>query len=292
MVVSQLIGGLGNQMFQYAAGRALSLERNTSFLLDISQFDSYTRHQGFELARIFTLSTPIATNKDVRSVLGWQSSHNVRRIISRPFMSSFRRETFVVEPHFHFWPGVDTIPPVVYMQGYWQSPRYFQRHMATIRKDFEFKFPLTGRNIEVAAQISQTNAVSLHVRRGDYLSNKKTANLHGLCSIDYYREAIKNIGDQIESPIFFVFSDDMDWVRKNLEIEFPCYFVDHNQGLDSFNDMRLMSLCRHNIIANSSFSWWGAWLNANQNKLVVGPKKWFAISTDTSDLIPETWTLL
>ena len=292
MIISRIIGGLGNQMFQYAVGRALSLERNMPFLVDVSQFENYDRHQGFELARIFNCSPQIATKNDVRGVLGSQSFSIIKKIVSRPFMTSLRRQEFVLEPHFHFWRGVDTTPSVCYLQGYWQSQRYYEKHLPAIREDFTFKLPLMGKNVDLAAHISQENAVSLHVRRGDYLSNKKTTALHGLCSIDYYREAIQNISSKIENPVFFIFSDDIAWVKKNLKMEFACHYVDHNQGIESFNDMRLMSLCRHNIIANSSFSWWGAWLNPNQNKLVIAPKKWFAISINTEDLLPDGWISL
>ena len=292
MIISRIIGGLGNQMFQYAIGRALSIERNMSLLLDVSSFDKYNRHQGFELTRVFNCSPQIATNNDVRRVLGLQSSHVFKRILSQALMSPFRRQELVLEPHYHFWQGAGTVPSTCYLQGYWQSEKYFERYRTAIQEDFAFKLPFVGKNVELAARISQTNSVSLHVRRGDYLSDKKATALHGLCSIDYYREATESIGIKIDAPTFFIFSDDIDWVKKNLKIRFPCQYVDHNQGLDSFNDMHLMSLCHHNIIANSSFSWWAAWLNANECKLVLAPKKWFSIPINTSDLIPDTWTLL
>lgn len=279
-------------MFQYAAGRALSLERQTPLLLDVSGFNTYSRHQGFELKRIFNCSPRIATKNDVRTVLGWQSSPVFKKIVSRPFMKSFRREELVLEPHFHFWQEVGATASVCYLQGYWQSQRYFEKHLAVIRDDFKFKLPLKDKNVELAARITQVNAVSLHVRRGDYLSNKKATDFHGLCSIDYYGDAIKNISSKIINPVFFIFSDDIAWVRENLPMEFPCHYVDHNQGIESFNDMHLMSLCCHNIIANSSFSWWGAWLNTNQDKIVIAPKKWFANSINTKDLLPDGWISL
>ncbi len=279
-------------MFQYAAGRALSLARGVPFSLDVSAFEEYTRHQGFELGRVFSCSPKIATQADVRDVIGWQSYPVLKKIISRRFMAPLRRKEFVLEPHFNFWRGICAIPLPSYIQGYWQSEKYFEKYATELRRDFTFKLPLTGRNAEFAAKISQTNAVSIHVRRGDYVSNRKAAKLHGLCSIDYYRGAIKNVVARIESPTFFVFSDDIAWVSENLKLDSPCAFVDHNQGQDSFNDMRLMSLCRHNIIANSSFSWWGAWLNVNPNKLVTAPKNWFAASVNTEDLLPKEWISL
>lgn len=290
MIVSRVIGGLGNQMFQYAVGRALSLKRNVPLVLDTSQFDSYMRHQGFELGRIFNSQFQIATKDDIIQILGWQSAPLAKRILSRPVMDRLRRPEFVSEPHFHFWRAIDAVPSRCYLQGYWQSPRYFEEYQAKIREDFTFKLPLTGKNIDLSDRISQVNSVSLHVRRGDYLSNKKTTALHGLCSVDYYKTAIHKIGLTQDQPVFFVFSDDIVWAEKNLEIEFPCHYINHNKGLESFNDMRLMSLCRHNIVANSSFSWWGAWLNSNQHKIVIAPKKWFVTSLNTEDLLPAGWT--
>ena len=292
MIITNIIGGLGNQMFQYAAGRALSLARGASLRLDISGFTGYGLHQGFELQRVFSCPMQIATEGDVRSILGWQSSSLIRRILARPGLSGFRRQGFVVEPHFHYWPGISNIPPDSYMSGYWQSESYFQAAAQAIRCDFTFKPSFNLRNAELAEQIGQVNAVSLHVRRGDYADNKKTNATHGLCSLDYYRMAIQHVERRVDQPHFFIFSDDQSWAQEYLKIEFPCRYIDHNQGVESYNDMRLMSLCKHHIIANSSFSWWGAWLNANQNKIVVAPKKWFASNKNTGDLLPSSWVIL
>ena len=130
------------------------------------------------------------------------------------------------------------------------------------------------------------------MRRGDYVSNKKTNSMHGVCSLDYYRNAIKTILKRVENPVFFVFSDDIAWVKNNLVIDAPNVFIDHNSCMESYNDMRLMSLCQHHIIANSSFSWWGAWLGTNSNKIVIAPKQWFAHTKSTDDLIPVAWLKL
>jgi hypothetical protein len=132
----------------------------------------------------------------------------------------------------------------------------------------------------------------MHVRRGDYASNPKTGATHGLCSLDYYEEAIRYISERVEQPIFFIFSDDINWVKCNLKVDFPCQYVDHNKSMESFNDMRLMSLCQHHIIANSSFSWWGAWLNPGQKKIVIAPRRWFLNSNNVEDLYPASWVRL
>ena len=292
MIITQLIGGLGNQMFQYAAGRALSLRNHSTLALDISGFEKYELHQGFELQRVFSHTFEIASKADVRKVLGWQFPVIIRRIVSRRPFASFCRERFVVEPHFYYWPGINKLAKDCYLSGYWQSEKYFSDVASQIRADFTFQLPLENKNAELAKQINQVSAVSLHVRRGDYANNPKTTATHGLCSLDYYRAAIRHVSDRIEQPYFFIFSDDIGWVKDNLKMDFPCQYVDHNQGAESYNDMRLMSMCKHHIIANSSFSWWGAWLNPNVEKTVIAPKLWFANATNTQDLIPQSWVKL
>ena len=279
-------------MFQYAVGRALSLERNQPLLLDVSGFAGYGLHHGFELKRVFLDHVQIATEAEVRSILGWQNAVGIRRVFVRPALAAFRRQGFVVEPHFHYWPGIKNVARDCYLSGYWQTEKYFLDAAPVIRADFTFKSALTGGNADLAEQISGGNSVSLHVRRGDYASNPKTTATHGLCSLDYYRSAVRYVSERVENPIFFVFSDDLDWVKANLKVDFPCQYVDHNYGDKSYNDMHLMSLCRHQIIANSSFSWWGAWLNANPDKIVVAPKKWFVNENNTADLLPQGWVSL
>jgi hypothetical protein len=293
MIITHIIGGLGNQMFQYATGRALSLECNVPLRLDVSRFADFGLHQGFELQRVFDCPVEIVGEAEVRGILGWQFYPRIRRLLACPSLAVFRCSAFVVEPHFHYWPGIKNIPRDCYLVGYWQSEKYFQDAISTIRADFTFKSPLTNRNAELAEQIRQVSAVSLHVRRGDYVKNPETNATHGLCSLDYYLVAIQYIAERVERPHFFIFSDDMDWVKDNLKIGFPCQYVDHNQRAESYNDMRLISLCRYHIIANSSFSWWGAWLSLNPNKIVIAPARWFNTSKiKTRDLTPELWIRL
>jgi len=292
VIVSQIIGGLGNQMFQYAAGRALSLKFKQPLRLDISGFAGYGLHQGFELQRIFNCPVERATEADVRNILGWQYSTGIRRILSRPGLAVLRRKGFVVEPHFHYWTGISHAPQDCYLVGYWQSEKYFLDAADAIRSDFTFKLPLAARNAELAGQIAQVNAVSLHVRRGDYVNNPKTNVTHGVCSLDYYKAAVQYVSDRVEQPHFFIFSDDIAWVKDNLKIDMPHRYIDHNKGAESCNDMRLMSLCQHHIIANSSFSWWGAWLNPSAGKIVVAPEKWFANGKNVDDLFSQGWVTL
>lgn len=149
--------------------------------------------------------------------------------------------------------------------------------------------PLSGENKIISDEIRKTNSVSLHIRRGDYITSKITNKFHGTCCLGYYKKAMKLINKKVKNPKYFVFSDDIYWVKKNLEIK-NAFYVDDNVGDKSYIDMQLMSMCKHNIIANSSFSWWAAWLNNNPNKIVIAPKKWFNDpGMDTTDLISEEW---
>lgn len=292
MIITHLIGGLGNQMFQYAAARALSIKLNTELRLDISSFANYQLHQGFELQRIFSCVSKVASKENIDDILGWQSFPFIKRILLRPKMAMFRNKQFIVEPYFQYWAGINNVVKDGYFDGYWQSEKYFIGAEEQIREDFLFKLPMQHENIELAKKIFQVEAVSLHVRRGDYASNPQNVATHGLCSIEYYQAAIAHITEQVKNPYFFIFSDDISWVKNNLKLDFSHEYVDQNHGKESFNDMRLMSLCKHNIIANSSFSWWGAWLNSNIEKIVIAPKKWFANDRITQDLIPENWVRL
>lgn len=292
MIISNIIGGLGNQMFQYAAGRALALEHGVPLALDVAGFASYPLHQGFELKRLFHCPAEIASPAETARLLGWCNGALVRRLMQRPAMAALRPGRWVVEPHFHYWPGFERLGDDCYLSGYWQSERYFAKHQATIRDDFRFTGELDAVNAGLAEKMAQVESVSLHVRRGDYVNNPKNLGIHGVCSPAYYHSAIRHLAERLSSPVFFVFSDDIPWVRENLEIGHPVVHVEHNSGAASFNDMRLMSLCRHNVIANSSFSWWGAWLNGNPEKQVVAPRRWFANDRKTADLFPAGWTLI
>ena len=291
MIISNIIGGLGNQMFQYAAARAHSLRLDKALKVDTRDFSKYKLHQGFELDKLFNVSTEIASGTDLKLILSWQKARIMRRIFRRPQLKFLRHRNYVVEPQFGYWKGVNQLKDNIYLDGYWQSEKYFIEFSDKIRADFTFKLPFSKQNAEIAKYIAQANAVSLHVRRGDYVNNKKNAFI-SVCSLDYYRAAIEQTKSQVDKPVFFVFSDDIDWVKSNFVLDKKTVFVSHNDGSESFNDMRLMSLCKHHIIANSSFSWWGAWLNANPNKIVIAPKQWFASKLDDSDLVPANWLRL
>jgi len=279
-------------MFQYAAGRALSLALEYPLLLDLRGFDKYKLHNGFEIDRVFFAPVKAATEADVGQLLGWRAGKLILRLLKRMQSPLLRGSHLAIEPHFNYWPELREVDVPSYLMGYWQSEKYFENFRKNIRSEFSFKEKLDGENLETSARMQSCNSVSLHVRRGDYVTHTPTAKILNVCSIDYYHKAITCIAKQISSPHFFVFSDDQQWARNNLNIPFPAEYIDRNRGKQSYIDMQLMSFCKHQIIANSSFSWWGAWLNANPDKIVIAPRNWFCNGLNDEDLIPPQWTRL
>jgi len=288
MVISQILGGLGNQMFQYAAARALALSRTQPLLLDLAAFGGYKLHNGFELDRVFTIDAAVTKTTDLLRVLGWRAPTVVRKVLKRCLFAPLNGPNLAIEPASKYWPRLQTMGDPLYMMGYWQSERYFLMQENIIRRDFCFRHALDGRNAALAAEIAVRPSVSVHLRRGDYLSDK----IMDVCSMDYYRAAAKYMEERIGRPTYFVFSDDADWVRSHVDFLPGATLIDHNKGPDSYRDMQLMSRCKHHIIANSSFSWWGAWLNPSAEKIVVAPYTWFRDGRDDSDLVPSQWTRL
>lgn len=279
-----MIGGLGNQLFQYAAGRRVAHVNNALLKIDISPFSKYTLHK-FSL-HPFNISAGIATPNEIASIT------NVWQRVSSLYKPYYLRP-IVKEQFFHFDPNILDLSGDVYLDGFWQSEKYFKDVEGLIRNELSIKIKLDAENRSIADEISNSKAISLHVRRGDYVNNLKTNEVHGTCSLEYYSEATDVIAKQIPNPHFFIFSDDPVWVQKNLKIDYATTYVTNNDADKNYEDLRLMSLCRHHIIANSSFSWWGAWLNKSLEKIVVAPKKWFGITERNSkDLIPEGWIIL
>ena len=286
-----LAGGLGNQMFQYAFGLATAKRLGVLLALELSS-KFLQIHNGFELENVFKMQAKLATADDLNAVLGFQRYKVIRRSISATGLGKILLPRYVEEAHFHFAPRMMVLPDNIYISGYWQSERYFQAISADIRSAFSFEQQLNIKNALLVEKIRKSNSISLHVRRNDYVNNPKVSSAHGVCSLHYYHEAIRYMSEKVSLPQFFIFSDDIAWAKENLKFHAPCFYVNHNQGNESHNDMRLMSLCQHHIIANSSFSWWGAWLGLNAEKIVVGPKNWFVNSNNIDDLFPHGWVKL
>lgn len=297
MIIVKLMGGLGNQMFQYAAGRSLACRHNARLKLDISFLESDQKGvaaRAYEL-RHLNISADIATPIEVAEITGCGKNRIKTMLVlfqQITGLAKLKPSTFL-ERHFHFNQAFLTVPDNTYLEGYWQSEKYFKEIEETIRREFVVRYPLEGKNLEISEKIKSVNSVSIHVRRGDYVTNPETSRIHGVCGLEYYLESIKEVSKKVSDPHFFIFSDDMEWGKENLKTDYPVTYVDFNGPDNAYEDMRLMSLCRHNIIANSSFSWWGAWLNKNPEKIVIAPKRWFnKLDINADDLIPETWIRL
>lgn len=293
MIIVHLCGGLGNQMFQYAAGLAVAWRRGSEVKFDTKWFDTAHVHQGLELRRVFGLELPEASSTDLRKVLGVCARPAVRRLVSRRLLRVLRPKALVIEPHFHYWTGIEHLPDDVYLQGYWQSEKYFSCIAGTIRQRFRFIEPLDSRNAALIDEMQSCVSVSLHIRRGDYYANPQAMRVHGVDLSEYYPAAVATMVEKTGAERFYVFSDDPQWVLEHLRLPVPYTVVDNNRGAASYRDMQLMSACRHHIIANSSFSWWGAWLNPRSDKIVIAPRRWFNVDDfDTRDLYCPGWLVL
>jgi hypothetical protein len=287
MIICKVEGGLGNQMFQYATARALSIKTDAPIKLDLTWFDQYQLHNGYELNK-FDIKAEIANNDEIEYLIGRQS-RLLKAINKRLGISNNR---YVLEPDYTFYNKINSIKPPVYLQGYWQSFKYFDNYINTIRKDLTPIIKFSQQSHYVAEEIAQKESVSIHIRRGDYISNKKINAVHGVVSLEYYFDSVKFLLDKLKAPHFYIFSDDPVWVKENFNLDFPSTYINHNFDEKSYEDMQLMSLCKHNVIANSSFSWWGAWLNQNVEKIVIAPANWFKSGKSTSDLFPPTWKII
>jgi Glycosyl transferase family 11 len=288
MIITQLNGGLGNQMFQYAAGRCLAYSLKTELKLDISRFRQDT-FRNYDLS-VFSIRENIASDADlnrVRHPLPWMIKHPIKTLKSVVRQDVTVR--YVKESQYHFDPAFFNLPENVYLEGYWQSEKYFKKIEPLIRQEFRLHTEPKAPVQELAVRIREGNAISIHIRRGDFVKNAATNATHGVCSPDYYHQAVEKISRQVDDARFWIFSDDPAWVKENITVGYPSYYVsDHH--FNNYEDMYLMSCCRHHIIANSSFSWWGAYLDSNPGKIVIAPKRWFK-KTDisTTDLLPESW---
>lgn len=290
MIIVRLSGGLGNQMFQHAAATALASHLNCELLWDLSAYAPHNSPRSFELDKVFGLANRVANASVLRSVLGWRGYGLAKTVIDNQRLAWIRPKSYTSEPYFHYWPDFFSLPNATYLDGYWQSERYFSSINALVRKAFAFSLPLSHQNQAISDKIRQSNGVSVHVRRGDYISNPLSSQVHSCCTLDYYQQASVEITDRVGPVHFYIFSDDPQWARNNLKLPGPCTYIEHNTGAISYVDMQLMSLCRNHIIANSSFSWWGAWLGSEPDKIVIAPKKWFSIdSINTCDLYCSGW---
>lgn len=287
MIITKLSGGLGNQMFQYAVGRAVAERNKTNLKIDLSGYEhqvGITPRQ-YELF-LFNIQEDFSTSQENKKIKGLEFNSLVKRVLNKLHIK-LGGSNYVVEKHHNFDPAILKLEDNVYLEGYWQTEKYFSDIADIIRSEFTLKDRYNNLNSEILNKIDSYNSVSMHIRRGDYVSNQETSEYHGICSLEYYQKAISLIAKKSPNPVVFIFSDDLKWCEENLKIDWPIVFVEGNKG---YEDLIMMSRCKHNIIANSSFSWWGAWLNNNPNKIVIAPGQWFADkSINTIDVVPEYW---
>jgi hypothetical protein len=273
MILVKVMGGLGNQMFQYALYRSLRQRRpEDQIKLDLSHFDEVhddlvdVSHNGYELERVFGCGGELAT------------AHEIALCST----STYREKVPIKYEPEVFTQGHGLLT------GYWQNERYFEAISGSIRSVFAFHIKLDDRNRRIEDMVRRDNSVGIHIRRKDFLVSPP----HNIVPVDFYRKAVRKIQRRIRTTRFFIFSDDMEWVRGNLVLPNGSVLVDWNQAQESWKDMYLMSLCNHNILANSTFSWWAAWLNNKPGKVVICPDKWFVDPAfdDANDHLPAYWT--
>lgn len=287
-----MTGGLGNQMFKYAAVKALSLKNGCPLKIDISQLIEHRNLKGDFTARNYELSIFPNIKEKVIDIKRQHLPLHLRTLLKKAGFL-YVQNKILRERTFSFDEDITQAVAPVIIEGDLQSEYYFKDYSNEIIK--AFKFPSLNKqstNASIESEIVNCESVSVHIRRSDYL-NPSILALNGICSMGYNKNAIEAVKQKIENPTFYFFSDDPEWVKRELvHLVDKFHVVEGNRGSAAWVDMYLMSLCKHNIIANSSFSWWGAWLNRNTDKMVIAPEKWFATTDpyfNTKDLIPQTW---
>lgn len=295
MIIVRLRGGLGNQLFQFAA--AYSLARLKGVELKADRY-TYTKHpfRKYELG-YFNIALPEAGRDEVHRFTG---TNPVSRYINKKTNYLYCPTVFA-QPHYHFYEDFFSLPVPIYLSGYWQSEKYFAGVADDLRKMITPATSLDPKNADVVSTVRSCDSVAVHIRRSDYVQGSFFQPM----SLDYYRRALDQISKKINNPRYFIFSDDIAWSRQQLAHLNDATFVDHNKGDDSYKDLLLMSACRNQIIANSTFSWWAAWLNNTPAKTVIAPATWFHNTYltskepvypsrfyNTKDLMPSTWTRL
>ncbi len=278
MIIVTLTGGLGNQLFQYVFARQVALMRSAPLKLNLSAFcDDHLR--SFKL-EYFNIDVPIATPQEVDNLIDiYYSKSLVARFwkFVENLKSKHKRTYYIEDDYYKFEPCWKELSKNVLIEGFWQHYGYFEHVPPIILDELTLRKEYTLNQPAVISEIEKNDAaVSIHIRRGDYVNDIHNLNFFGVLPHEYYREAIEYINGHIKEPTYYVFSDDLDWARSNLKTNAALTFVEINGGTTDYLELYAMSKCRHNIIANSSFSWWAAFLNNNPDKIVVSPERWVA----------------
>jgi len=288
MIITRLKGGLGNQLFQYVAGFRVASKYNEQLKLDVTGYEN-PKHMNSDTPRkyrlhAFNLSFGVATSDEAmkaRNPLGLFSK------VLRAFNQKILKKNYI-DYHPEFFKKKHS-----YIEGYFQSEKNFEGIEDKISKEFQLKKEFESESFLFEKnKIDKNKSVSVHVRRGDYANDKTTNNYFGTCSLEYYKQAMDYMESKVQNPVYYFFSDDIEWVKKKFGLQDNYIFVS-NPKLEDYEELILMSICSHNIIANSSFSWWGAWLNNNPNKIVIAPKKWVNVEPNPNpNIIPEGWVTI
>lgn len=289
MIITKLKGGLGNQMFQYATGFSLALKNKTQHKIDISTYDNQTRDTPRKFAlNVFTITSPIALSEEIKSVTHFnifeKCTNYINQKIFRNFYTDFHPTLFTkIERKLQSGQSV-------YLDGNFQSEKNFIEYSTQVKSEFTFKKEFFSDKVKDFSEVmNKEESVSIHIRRGDYVQDPKTHTYHGVCPISYYLEAVKQIKHKITNPTFYIFTDDPQWVQDNAA-QLPSHINISKHFLKDHEEMFLMTQCKHNIIANSSFSWWGAWLNKNSDKIVIAPTQWVKKQPNPHpNIIPTAW---
>jgi len=287
---------LGNQMFQYALAQYLAQRDWVQSQLDVSYFDRNVTavKRKFELANVFDINEPYS----LVSQSPWRSRPTdsklmfITQVVSKKIASKLSSH-YYLEPWMCFDTKVQSISQDTFVEWFFQSPKYFDTIQSTIRSVYQFDInKLNSQSLQLKQQIENNNhtSVFIHIRRTDYITDTRTNSIHGTCDLDYYHRAISLLSDKVQNPHYFVFSDDIQRVKDHLPLDNATY-VDHNSWLDAWQDMALMSYCDHGVIANSTFSWWWAWLIDNPDKKIVAPLNWYN-NKNIVDIYPQEWLVI
>lgn len=281
-IIIKLQGGLGNQLFQFAFGEALAYKIKQPIYFDLTSFDNNKIILGLNK---FNIELTGASDKTINRFFTFKS-----RLFNKYIPDSFLNKHFVhFEKSHQFYNVPFKLNGMSYYLGYWQSEKYFSNISLSLREQVTLRTPLFDSNL--LTTIKEHNTVAIHFRRGDYLK-PEVQKVHGLLVIQYYYQAIQIISDKIPEATFIVFSDDPNWVKLNLELPCNWIYADTNNHYTDEETLMLMSLCKHQIIANSTYSWWAAWLNSNPNKQIIAPKNWFANDTPSQSVLPDSWIVI
>lgn len=298
MIIVKLKGGLGNQMFQYALGRRIALENNISLKLDISGFKHdvvYGRKYGLNY---FNIIENIATEKDLKRATTLKSKNYIgkfRRLITK-MKPYYKRYMLYEQQQFEYDSKVIRKFRDFYIDGYWQNEKYFKDIADILRKEFTLKAKVEGKNIKLAERIRQTTSVGIHFRNYAFVNsagklNNKDISIFGMKSLEYYHNAVEYIRTKNSNLHLFVFSDDTNLAKRIIKLKYPTTFVSETDSKDC-EEMQLMSLCKHQIICNSTFGWWAAWLNKKPDKIVVAPKRWIINNCNNNNPVLNCWKQL